>query len=173
MNRLLKLLFLGLLLSLLVACNLSNDAVNYNNKIVELQNNVIGKSVAFSGSIDEMDSVAAKQMLADVISEIKKSRAALKTVNFEGDNVQLKTSFLNLLNFYQRVYTEDYKKIVTYYYQETLSEAQEEELQGIVAAISKEEENYDLAFEKAQEAFAKKYHFKLLENKMQEAIDTQ
>ena len=152
----------------------SDDAaIAYNDHIVELQNRIGYKMVAFNekvgeeGSTRESVDVYYQDLLAETREVIKEAE---KIAPFEG-NVALRNSAINLFKFYEKVITTDYKRMLDIIYAPEISDEMYEELTNILAKVTEEEAGYDQAFQTTQEIFANKYGFDLTPNELQEEMD--
>ena len=76
------------------------------------------------------------------------------------------------ITFYKKVFQDDYMDILDIRKKgENVTDADISDMNDIVEKISKDEEEYDKAFHKAQKDFAEKNNMKLKENEMQKDID--
>lgn len=167
------LIFLLFLAPFAVSAQTGLTPVQYNDKIVDYQNEIGYALVAMIDYIGAEDSqlAAAEALRLEVLKKTKASIAGLeKMTAYEGNDV-LRKAALDLFRFYLRVVEVDYKKIIDIVYKEDITEADATALSELVVKIEDEEGKYDSTFEKAQLAFATTHNLELEENELQELID--
>jgi hypothetical protein len=150
-----------------------SNAQEYNDYIVNAQVSIGEKMLAFNDIVSDENSTleitiselnAIVKFTDDVIAK------ASKITPFE-KNTELKESALALFRFYRQILHEDYRKMVTIYFDPNMNEESINEMQTILESISQREAPLDERFQTAQIAFAEKYNLELLENELQEEID--
>lgn len=150
-----------------------SSAQEYNDYIVNVQVSIGEKMLAFNDIVGDENST-----LEFVISELNtivkfaddQIAKASKITPFE-KNTELKESALALFRFYRQILNEDYRKMVTIFFDPNLNEESLTEMEAILESISQREAPLDERFQTAQIAFAEKYNLELLENELQEEID--
>ena len=78
---------------------------------------------------------------------------------------------MNLFQFYKEISAKDYKEMIDILRKENIQTSDIDRLTVLEEQISKREQPLDEAFQKAQEAFAKKHNLSLYENEVQDKID--
>lgn len=150
-----------------------SSAKEYNDYIVDVQVSIGEKMLAFNDIVGGENSTleyAISELNAIVKFADDQIAKASKITPFE-KNTELKESALALFRFYRLILHEDYRKMVTIYFDPNLNEASLAEMQAILDDITEREKPLDARFQIAQEAFASKYNLELLENELQQEID--
>lgn len=154
--------------------NKKNAAIEYNDNIVELQNNIIEKMIAFTSSV-ETNIESSDEMLESLITECKKSiRETEEISDFEG-NTELRDTGVDLFRFYQNIAENEFREMLEII-QKDMSDFTDEDydrLEELENQVSTNEVAYDQAFQEAQMTFAKTHNLPLLPNKYQDIIDAQ
>lgn len=173
-----------ILSALLFACNTNtadtenpelaeaySSPVEYNNKIIDAQQNIVEKMLAFGNSFqnvgEETDNIR-KEIIVACDESIKKV-SELK--DYEG-NTRVRNAALALFKFYKQITDKEYKEL-----QDILSKAEnitEEDLvriEEINASITEREISLDNELQSAQQEFASKHNFSIQRNSMQNEID--
>lgn len=166
-------IFLVSTLSFFAGAQSDDAAVAYNDNIVELQNRIGYKMVAFNEKVGEEGSTreSAEVYYQALLNETRKViKEAEKIGPFDG-NVSLRNSAINLFKFYEKVITTDYKRMLDIIYAAEVSDEMYDELAEILAMVTEEEAEYDQAFQSEQVQFAEKYGFELTENELQEEMN--
>ena len=148
-------------------------AQEYNDYIVNVQVSIGEKMLAFNEIVGDENATleyAISELNAMVAFADDQIAKASKITPFE-KNTELKESALALFRFYRQILNEDYRKMVTIYYDPNLNEESIKEMEAILASITQREGPLDERFQTAQLAFAEKYNLELLENELQEEID--
>lgn len=144
----------------------NNDAVEYNDKIVNEQTKIGEAILAFSNNPNNFS-------LSLIKEQAEKSQDVLKQMKpFEG-NKQFLAAAKALFKFYADITNKEYKKIL-----EIIEDKDKYSPSDITAkinelsnSISKREVPLDKAFEDAQVEFAKKYNFSLRKNDFSDKIE--
>jgi hypothetical protein len=149
------------------------SAVDYNDFIVE-QQNAIGSAIINFNTIFGDENLNEEMALAghgELLSVIQQSIDAMEVLEaFEG-NTELRNSALELFRFYDRIVQKQYLDMLYIMLKVEITSDDEELMGDLLRSITDEEAGFDLRFQAAQNAFAEKYNFKLIENEMQEEID--
>lgn len=137
-----------------------DDAVDYNDYIVNEQFAIIEEMEAWSTLISELaekDVVLTKlnQMLSQIEISIKKVK---KLDDYEG-NTAFRDAAIELFSFYGKICGNEYKELVEILYSEDLGEEELTRMNEIVEDITIREQNYDEKFISAQKEFAEKHNF--------------
>jgi hypothetical protein len=172
MLRSLILLFTFAVLSNSKAQNFSTP-VEYNDYIVNSQNELIELLLVFNEEVSadgaEEDSLLllADQMTLKAKSLVSKVQAMS---DYEG-NWDLRNSALELFQFYERTFSNEYREMIKLIFAPELDEATLTKLNEILEKVTNAEAYYDNKFAEAQQAFAKKHNIELIENELQEEVD--
>jgi len=152
-----------------------DNAVDYNDYIVDLQNQIGNLIIQFNEKIGQEDMTRERiqphfdKMLATTKSAITKVE---KLKGFEG-NVALRNNALELFKFYYTTFSVDYKELLDIYFSGNLDEAAIERMGYVLEKVTTNEAVYDDNYAKAQADFAKKYNFELIENELQDELDSE
>jgi hypothetical protein len=168
-----SLLFLLLLIPVGSIAQKITDPVTYNDKIVQYQDNIGYAMVAMNEHIGTNESTlsSAEELRLDLLKIILESIAGIKKMQAFDGNDDMRKAGLALFQFYEKAVSTDYREAINILYKEDLSEDDITVLEGIVAKITEEESEFDIAFEEAQTAFAKKHNIDLEENELQELLN--
>ncbi len=149
-------------------------AVEYNDKIVNCQNDIGYKMLAigeYVGSEEETTKEGANLLRDSALKAAKKAVSELEKMGaYNGDDAMRKAA-LNLFRFYENILTNEYAQMVEILYKEDFTEADSDQLALLVQVVSEKEAPFDEKFETAQVAFAAKNGIELEENPLQEKID--
>ena len=147
---------------------LFTDAIEYNDAIVGIQTKITLKILAW-GETDDIDEM--KSILKDVQQEIKTGLTTAQQLSFDGDNQnKLKNGAIKLLEFYDKVFNDEYEQLMLLVEQltknaENLTEEEYVnialEMGALVDQVSVEENLLDIEFADLQEQFAKDNGFVL------------
>ena len=152
-----------------------DDAVEYNDYIVDLQNQIGGLILEFNEKIGAEDVTRESiqphfdKMLATTQKAISKVE---KLKGFKG-NVELRDRALELFKFYYTTFSEDYKELLDIFFSGNLDEAAIERMSFLLEKVTTNEAVYDDNYAKAQQAFAKEHGFELIENELQDELDSE
>jgi hypothetical protein len=171
--RSVRFLSLFILLPILYSCDLNKQqsALDYNNTIVDEQLKIMEKFMTFieldAENLDEMDA-ARLEIVAQCkisITEVEKLPA------FEGDPTFRDTA-LQLFRFYKRSSEISYKEMIDILRKgEMMTEEDQYRLVTINEEVTYDEVDLDNKLSIAQDAFSKKYNFKLEKPEIQDEID--
>lgn len=159
------------LLVVLSGCRETQNAVAYNDQVVDIQNDIIEKFLGFTQEIQDMDSAGAQAARLQVLGQVEERIRKAQQLKFDGDDKQFKVAFMNLLRFYKKVVAKDYEALIALAYTQNKPADHAGKINDLVDRFTKEEEKYDLQFANAQKQFAKTYNFATSENKFQKEIN--
>lgn len=163
---LLLVLFLG-------ACSMtpSMTALEYNNKIVDEQNKIITKILAFYDAT-AAGSETSEKLRLKASEQCKTSLKVIKALpDFEGET-RLRDAAVELLLFYQTMADKSFVEMMEIIEKgEEITQDDLAQLEKIEADITNKEILLDDELAKAQEAFSKKHNVTLVENEIQQKID--
>lgn len=165
-------LFLFLVL-FLGACNMtpSMTALEYNNKIVDEQNKIITKILAFYDATAAGKETSEK-LRKEASEQCKTSLKVIKALpDYEGDT-RLRDAAVELLLFYQTMADKSFVEMMTIIEKgENITSEDLILLEKIESDITKKEVILDDQLAAAQEAFSKKNNVTLVDNEIQQKID--
>lgn len=146
----------------------TDQAVAYNDRIVNEQTK-IGKAIL------EYSSNPNDQTLQGIKDQVKGGLAVLKSMKPYEGNSSLRDAAKDLFKFYQEVAEDEYKKIADLMKDSGKYTKDElvDKINKYADDIGKKEKPLDAKFQSLQEAFAKKYGFRITKNELQEQIDEQ
>lgn len=158
-----------------VSAQTFTNAIDYNDHIVELQNEIGYKMIAFNNEVSSETATAAsvKPFYDDLLKTTRAVIVKLEKVKPFEKNVELKTSAMELFRFYETTISVEYKEMIELIFGEDLDEAALERVQELLVKVTEAEQVVDAKFKTAQEAYAKKYNIDLEENELQEEIDAE
>lgn len=158
-----------------VSAQTFTNAVDYNDHIVGLQNEIGYKMIAFNEEVSSENASAAsvKPFYDDLLTTTKNVIVKLEKVKPFEKNVELKSSAMDLFKFYETTISEDYKEMIELIFGDELDEAAMTRVQELLVKVTEAEAAVDAKFKNAQEAYAKKYNIDLEENELQEEIDAE
>ena len=163
---LLLVLFLG-------ACNMtpSMTALEYNNKIVDEQNKIITKILAFYDAT-AAGSETSEKLRKEASEQCETSLKVIKALpDYEGDT-RLRDAAVELLLFYQTMADKSFVEMMAIIEKgEEITDEDLAQLEKIEADITNKEVLLDEELAKAQEAFSKKHNVTLVDNEIQQKID--
>ncbi|MES2557373.1 MAG: hypothetical protein V4604_14560 [Bacteroidota bacterium] len=156
-----------------VSAQTFTDAVAYNDHIVDLQNEIGYKMIAFNTEVSAETATAAsvKPFYDDLLKTTKTVITKLEKVKPFEKNVELKSTAMELFRFYETTISVDYKEMIDLIFGDELDDAAIARIQELLVKVTEDEAVVDAKFKKAQEAYARKYNIDLEENELQEEID--
>ena len=158
-----KNLLLFVLILSIAACNMFNKetAVQYNNKIISVQDNIHLKLKTLGVAFATRDSVVMTASLESLKKTIDSGITVMNGIkDFEGSTA-LKDATLNLFKFYKRTAENEFTQEVNILKKQEISDEDQDLIAGIDEKISAEEKPLDEALAEAQKFMAEKYKFNL------------
>ncbi len=151
-------LFLVLSFILTKCAPTTDDAVNYNNKLTNIELNVIDKINALDNAFATYDPALIEPAMNEAISEIEKAVKKVEEIGDFDGNSEFKDALLNLLNILKKHLNNEYKEQLEIYKlpNDKYTETEENRYNELLDKI---EEEYTEAFRKfadAQQKFAEK-----------------
>ncbi|MEX1189351.1 MAG: hypothetical protein WED33_08835 [Bacteroidia bacterium] len=145
------------------------NAIEYNDGIIGLQGQIVTEMVTVM-SLEGKDPVADLQKL---IITIKDSKGALERLEVYEGGDEMKTTALDLFDFYLRACEGPWMKAYTMFKESegSLNPDQEEEFTELLEQGGEGESQYDKAFEDAQAKFAQFHKFEIGGNALQDDIN--
>ena len=166
-------LLLVLLTSGLASAQKFSSAVEYNDHIVNLQNEIGYKMIAFNDQVGGENSTLeqVQPYFDELLSTTRDVIKRLEKVTPWDKNTELKSAALELFRFYEVTIDRDYREMVDIVYKSDLTDEDYARLTEILAKVTEDEKAYDNRFQAAQNAFADKYGFDLEQNELQDELD--
>ena len=170
-----KKIILGLMLVSAISAQAQSDdkAIAYNDYIVNLQN-TIGESIVTFNDVMSTDTITAEGIKPYYEAMINNTKNAIVKINevlpYDG-NSDLKNAASDLFQFYLTIFQNEYKEMIDIIFSDNIGDPQLQRMNEILADISAKEAVLDGNFQAAQEAFAAKYNFEIIENELQDEID--
>lgn len=165
---------LGLLLILFGACNSGNskeDAIKYNDKIINEQSKVIKLTLDMVAMMDK-DLEKSKKLREDIVKQTEASIKVIEDMEPFDNNGKLRDAGLALFSFYKKVYSTEYKTMFEILDKgANITEEDIAVIQDMQTSVTMEESKVDAAFKEAQQEFAKKYGFEIAPSELQDDID--
>jgi len=171
-----KNLFLALILifsNYQIIAQANQKAIYYNDAIVEEQDKIGKKIIAFNNLVADQSSTKsqAESSLKEILTTVDASITAVEKLGaFDGDN-KLQKAAIDLFKYYKKCMSTDYVSMIDIVYKASPTEADYAELDTIMKKVTEEEKKYDDSFQVAQEAYAKKNNFTIPGNELKEEID--
>ncbi|MCF3109702.1 hypothetical protein LL912_13055 [Niabella sp. CC-SYL272] len=137
------------------------QAVEYNNQLVKIQQEVAAEAQKFGQLTQTADSAQAYHTLADLSTYVNDEAKKAEALQFDGDDFGMKASLLDGFRFFKKVLGEDFKKILGLRFSTAPPADAQQQMQLIVTNIQKEGQDIDKKFLDAQQQFAKKYKIQL------------
>jgi hypothetical protein len=164
---------LFVLITTTVSAQSFTSAIEYNDYIVNLQNQIGYKILAFNEEMEkETSTLASMQPFHDdLLQTTRNAIVSLEGIEAWDGNVELKASALALFSFYQQAFANEYKEMMGIVFKAELTDADYARLTEILQSVTEQEAGYDLRFSNAQKEISEKYGFSLDENELQEEID--
>lgn len=145
--------------------------VDYNNTIIEAQQAIVEKMLAFGNSFqgigDETEKIR-KEIITACDESIKKVSAL---EDYEG-NTRVRNAAVALFKFYKQITDKEYKELQDILAKgENITEEDLARIEEINMSITERETVLDNELQSAQQEFASKHNFSIQRNSMQNEID--
>lgn len=170
-------LFTVVTISLLIGCKPNakgtngitySSAVEYNDYIVKKQQDLMTNIINLSA---EQDVNKFEKTINDMIPKIDQSIKDIQGMPaWNGDTI-LRNKALDLFKFYREACTNEFATVIKLLKDVQTNPDNAAKIQEITSAVSKKEESFDDAIQKAQEDFAKENNMEVKANSMQQQID--
>lgn len=159
-----------LLFLFVTACNQQN-AVKYNDAIIQEQSKIMSKVLEFLSVMDK-DMAKAEKVLKEAAVQAK---ASIKTVSamedFDG-STELRDSALELFKFYLHVVENEYPEMISIIKKgSNITEKDVNRMNVLQQKVTKQEQVLDAKVSAAQANFSKEHNISLQENELQKKID--
>lgn len=164
-------LFLGLSFISLSKAQTFDDPIKYNDYMIGLQTQIGEKFVAFNDklALETTTYESITPYFDQLLTTIDEVLVKLKNVTPYQKNIALKTSLLNLIEYYKVAVSTDYKEMLKIIYLD--AEPDYNRMTAIYEKVVKEESQFDKVFQEEQKKYAKKYNIALKENELQDKFD--
>ncbi len=152
-------------LLMLVGCkDTTQQATDYNNRIVGLQEQVVRQMVSFSESFESNDPALMEKRRLELLDAIESALKDLEGLGpFEG-STEFREAARSLLGFYRDTCDAEYKEIIEVYRKPEITQEDVDRVSAINKKIVEKEKALSDAFLSAQQGFASSHEMKLVEN---------
>ncbi len=147
------------------------SALDYNNYIIDLQSKTIKAILSFADACSLADETSMRSSYEKFQKQAKESLTELKKLGSFDGSTEFRDKAIDLFSFYVEVADNDYKKMLDLLLKKDFNDADQAEIDKIVAKVSEKETGFDAAFAKAQEDFAAKNNLQITKNTLQDQID--
>lgn len=139
------------------------QATDYNNRIVGLQEQVVRQMVEFSESFESNDPELMEKRRQELLDTIKSALKDLEGLEpFEG-STEFREAAVSLLGFYRDTCDAEYKEIIEVYRKPEITQEDVDRVSAINKKIVEKEKTLSDAFLSAQQSFASSHEMKLVE----------
>jgi hypothetical protein len=139
------------------------QATDYNNRIVGLQEQVVRQMMEFSKSFESNDPALMEEKRMELLGTIKDALRDLDDLEpFEG-STEFRDAARRLLEFYRDTCDAEYKDIIDVYRKSEITQEDVDRVSAINEKIVGKEKDLSDAFLAAQQGFASGYGMKLVE----------
>lgn len=162
-----------LLFAFLTSCgNKTDEALQYSNKLVELQTNVYKAFITFSNSMASADMPKIKENHQLAVKAANDALDAIKKIEpFDGDD-NLRLKMQALLEFYLSILNNEFKEAVAIIEKGTNATPEDIiKINALSSNITQKEAKLDSEAQAAQKAFSEKYKFTLQTSEIQKEVD--
>lgn len=149
----------------------SDQAVNYNDRIIALQTRIVQGMIDFSKSFETTDKTKMDKKHTELVATIGGVIKEAQAIGPFDDSTQFRDAAVEMFNFYDSIAKKEYLEIVNILKKETPEDADLARIDEIVNSISQREEELDRKFQGIQQAFARENNIKLTDNRLQKQID--
>ncbi|MCA9380947.1 hypothetical protein KC678_01665 [Candidatus Dojkabacteria bacterium] len=136
-----------------------DSAIEFNNKIVDMQVSLIGHFQNLGATLATKDIDAVDKAYSDSLGASYITAQKIDTIEVVEGGEDLRVAAKNLFQFYLDVLSNDYSTIVEEL--RLTGEISEESINNLTTKISANEAKLDLQFQKAQQELADKYNFEI------------
>lgn len=136
------------------------DAVEYNDFVVDQQNSILRRIIRLNELYDTAGEQRIRLQFDSLVAETDASMQHLRELTpYEGDS-SVKQEALKLMQFYHRIFRNEYRRILEIFLKgELATDAEVEEMGRIVEQLGNDEMELHQSLAKAQENFARKHRF--------------
>jgi hypothetical protein len=150
----------------------ADDARAFNDSIVGQQSKIVRCILDMSGAY-EADIAMAEQYRKEGVSVAGQGIRKVEGMKAASDEqLGFKNASLQLFRFYKELLAKESREIITILGKDSIDQVDLDRITAIENSITSRETKLDSLFEKAQEAFAKKHGVMLLNNPLQNEIDS-
>jgi hypothetical protein len=145
----------------------SDQAIEYNDRIVGLQTRVAKGMIDFSKSSETADGAQIEKKHAELVGTLEAVLKEAKTIEPFEDSTEFRDAAVEMFTFYDSIARKQYLEIMNILKKETPEQADLDRIDEIVKSISLREDVLDKKFQGIQRAFAREHGIKLIDNQMQ------
>jgi hypothetical protein len=137
-----------------------HDAVEYNDFVVDQQNSILRRIIRLNELYDTAEEKRIRLQFDSLVAETDASMQHLRELTpYEGDS-SVKQEALKLMQFYHRIFRNEYRRILEIFLKgELATDAEIEEMSRIVEQLGDDEMKLHQSLSRAQENFARKHRF--------------
>ncbi len=160
-NKIYGLFALGLLVLLAQCSPRDTRAVEYNNKIVNIQKNINAGLDSFYKTLEKGDSAAIVPAYDTLVQQINDQLVEARKLKPLDKDSTFKTAAMGLFDVYHRIIEVDFARMIPLLMQPAVSKEEKNLLVDMEKKLKTDEKAAYKKFKEAQQAFAKKHEFKL------------
>lgn len=146
--------------------NLKDDAIDYNNAIIDQQTKIIKGIINLGNSFESKDGELMEDRYNDVLSLIQTGISEVSKLGPFDGSTKFKEAALIQFSFYQSALKNEFREIINILKKEDISDNDVKRIQELATKVTEDEKQHDKAFKKAQLKFTKKYNIQLQENEL-------
>jgi hypothetical protein len=151
--------------------NTKQQAIDYNNRIVDLQSKIVKGMLDFSSTFDSKDTALMEKKYGELQASIDAALKETRTLEpFDGSS-EFRDTAIQLFEFYRDITKKEYREIVDIFKKSQIQQTDVDRIGKLNEDISKREKVLDDRFMAVQTSFAKKYGIPLVESELQKKID--
>lgn len=154
------------------AYNQGKQAVEFNNTVVQEQNEFVTKFLDLSTKASTYSEEELKTNFEDTLNVAEENLETIRNLETPENGEEFKKAATDLFAFYVKIMKNEYKEMIELSRKDELTSTQRTKIIELQTTITNEESKYDNAFAEAQKAFTEQYGITLEENTLQENIDS-
>lgn len=171
MKKILALSFLFITAVFPLVLKAQMTAVEYNDYIINEQNKIGTKLIAFTTALDASDFPLAETNLKTLKEQADEALKNMTDLGAYPGHEGFYEASLNLFRFYKSVINYEYIEIFNILKNENVQTEDYDRLTTLVTSVTEREKPVDESFRVAQQKFADDNNFELVENELQQQID--
>jgi len=164
MKKIISVFSLLFAMTLLISCGpTSNDAIKYNDSLVDLQSKIFEKESALIDAISKNTSDKIDPLYKDLLTQIDKAKDTLEKIGSFDGKTEMKDAVMKVFSTYKGVATNEYPEIIKLAKMPDSLYTQDDDNKKIDLS-KKIDDELDKAvndFLEIQKSFAVKYKFEL------------
>lgn len=137
------------------------EASDYNDAIVDVQNEIGDRILEFSGMLGMQNYKGAEIHIANVLAATESGVSEIEALPpFEG-NTAFRDAALDLFRFYDKTFRNEYPEMLSLVKKGNMSEEDNLRFMNLLEGVARGEQQYDEAFRLAQMEFATRHKISL------------